>query len=41
MSTFISAGAELLRVGGVLTYISSNKFLRAGYGQETPAAPDG
>ena len=29
---FYKRGTELLRVGGVLTYISSNKFLRAGYG---------
>ena len=31
---FYKRGAELLRGGGVLTYISSNKFLRAGYGRK-------
>ena len=31
---FYKRGTELLRVGGVLTYISSNKFLRAGYGKK-------
>ena len=31
---FYKRGAELLRVSGVLTYISSNKFLRAGYGKK-------
>ena len=30
---FYNRGAELLRTNGVLTYISSNKFLRAGYGR--------
>ena len=29
---FYKRGIELLRVGGVLTYISSNKFFRAAYG---------
>lgn len=29
---FYNRGTELLRTSGVLTYISSNKFLRAGYG---------
>ena len=29
---FYNRGAELLRTSGVLTYISSNKFLRAAYG---------
>ena len=31
---FYKRGAELLRAGGILTYISSNKFLRAGYGRK-------
>ena len=31
---FYKRGTELLRAGGVLTYISSNKFLRAGYGKK-------
>ena len=31
---FYKRGTELLRVGGILTYISSNKFLRAGYGRK-------
>ena len=31
---FYKRGCELLRVSGVLTYISSNKFLRAGYGKK-------
>ncbi len=31
---FYKRGTELLRGGGVLTYISSNKFLRAGYGKK-------
>ena len=31
---FYKRGVELLRVSGVLTYISSNKFLRAGYGKK-------
>ena len=31
---FYKRGAELLRAGGMLTYISSNKFLRAGYGRK-------
>ena len=31
---FYKRGTELLRVSGVLTYISSNKFLRAGYGKK-------
>lgn len=31
---FYKRGAELLCKGGVLTYISSNKFLRAGYGKK-------
>ena len=31
---FYKRGSELLRVGGILTYISSNKFLRAGYGRK-------
>ncbi len=31
---FYKRGAELLREGGVLTYISSNKFLRGGYGRK-------
>ena len=30
---FYKRGTELLRVSGVLTYISSNKFFRAGYGE--------
>ncbi len=30
---FYKRGCELLRSNGVLTYISSNKFLRAGYGR--------
>ncbi len=30
---FYKRGTELLRIGGILTYISSNKFLRAGYGE--------
>ncbi len=30
---FYKRGTELLRVGGVLTYISSNKFMRAAYGE--------
>ena len=30
---FYNRGAELLRTRGVLTYISSNTFLRAGYGE--------
>ncbi|RKU11635.1 type I restriction endonuclease subunit M [Candidatus Poribacteria bacterium] len=31
---FYKRGTELLRLRGVLTYISSNKFLRAGYGKK-------
>ena len=31
---FYKRGTELLRKRGVLTYISSNKFLRAGYGKK-------
>ena len=31
---FYKRGTELLRAGGVLTYISSNKFLRAEYGRK-------
>ena len=31
---FYNRGAELLRVSGVLTYISSNTFLRAGFGKK-------
>ena len=31
---FYKRGTELLCVGGVLTYISSNKFLRAGYARK-------
>ncbi len=31
---FYKRGTELLRMNGVLTYISSNKFLRAGYGEK-------
>ena len=31
---FYKRGTELLRKSGVLTYISSNKFLRAGYGKK-------
>ncbi len=31
---FYKRGTELLRAGGVLTYISSNKFLRAAYGKK-------
>ena len=31
---FYKRGTELLRASGVLTYISSNKFLRAGYGKK-------
>ena len=31
---FYKRGCELLRVNGVLTYISSNKFLRARYGKK-------
>ena len=30
---FYKRGTELLRVSGVLTYISSNKFFRVGYGE--------
>ena len=30
---FYKRGTELLRAGGILAYISSNKFLRAGYGR--------
>ena len=31
---FYKRGTELLRAGGVLTYISSNTFLRVGYGKK-------
>ena len=31
---FYKRGTELLRVAGVLTYISSNKFMRAAYGEK-------
>ena len=31
---FYKRGIELLRAGGILTYISSNTFLRAGYGKK-------
>ena len=31
---FYKRGTELLRAGGILTYISSNKFLRAKYGRK-------
>ena len=31
---FYKRGVELLRTGGVLAYISSNKFMRAGYGEK-------
>jgi hypothetical protein len=31
---FFALGVQLLRTGGVLTYISSNKFYRSGYGQK-------
>jgi hypothetical protein len=31
---FYARAARLLRAGGVLTFISSNKFFRAGYGQK-------
>ncbi len=31
---FYKRGIELLRLNGILTYISSNKFLRAGYGKK-------
>ena len=31
---FYKRGAELLRVGGILTYISSNNFLRVAYGRK-------
>ena len=31
---FYKRGTELLRAGGILTYISSNKFLRVGYGRK-------
>ncbi len=31
---FYKRGTELLRLNGILTYISSNKFLRAGYGKK-------
>ena len=31
---FYKRGTELLRAGGILTYISSNKFLRAEYGRK-------
>jgi len=31
---FYERGVNLLREGGVLTYISSNKYFRAGYGQK-------
>ena len=31
---FYNRGTELLRAGGILTYISSNTFLRAGYGKK-------
>ena len=34
---FYKRGCELLRVHGVLTYISSNKFLRAAYGKKLRA----
>ena len=34
---FYKRGTELLRASGVLTYISSNKFLRAGYGKKLRA----
>ena len=30
---FYKRGAELLQSGGILAYISSNKFMRAGYGE--------
>ncbi len=31
---FYKRGTELLRMNGILTFISSNKFLRAGYGKK-------
>ena len=31
---FYRRGTELLRTSGILTYISSNKFLRAAYGKK-------
>ena len=31
---FFERGAALLRKGGILTYITSNKWMRAGYGQK-------
>ena len=31
---FYKRGTQLLRTGGILTYISSNKFLRVGYGRK-------
>jgi len=34
---FYKRGTELLRASGILTYISSNKFLRAGYGKKLRA----
>ncbi len=34
---FYKRGTELLRAGGILTYISSNKFMRAGYGENLRA----
>ena len=34
---FYKRGAELLRTNGILTYISSNKFLRSGYGENLRA----
>ena len=34
---FYKRGTELLQASGILTYISSNKFLRAGYGKKLRA----
>ncbi len=34
---FYKRGVELLRAGGVLAYISSNKFMRSGYGRKLRA----
>ncbi|MEM3473836.1 MAG: N-6 DNA methylase, partial [archaeon] len=31
---FYEKGVELLKAGGILTYISSNKWMRAGYGEK-------
>ncbi len=34
---FFERGLQILRVGGVLSYITSNKYLRAGYGERLRA----